>query len=379
MRFDADDRLGRGSETWQVEPGSTPDVDDVRTVPGSHGTEITPNHVVDVLCPVLTFVDVRVIPDVGAWHYLRAAAKDSHDYSLNGRRDVYDDLPFSRRCPMFLPTADTASGAPPGTPCWVDLATLDTSMACEFYGSLFNWEFHSKNDPVGGDGRYIIALRDNVQVAGLYHPSAGNPTGWSLHLRVAGAVNTVQWVEHLGGSVRLGPLEIPERGVLLHVTDPSGAPVVLWQPPSGWIFGAHLPGMFCGADLNTYDGSAADEFYSKLFGYTSEQIGGDGIDYAEWRIGYERVLYRCVMDEHSEPASPHWLVYFEVDPDVGTDALAETAHKLGGGVLVEPYDTTFGRTALLTDPGGAPFAVIDHSRPVDLGVGRAEVDDPHDD
>jgi hypothetical protein len=33
--------------------------------------------------------------------------------------------------------------------------------------------------------------------------------------------------------------------------------------------------------------------------------------------------------------------------------------------------------AILADPDGAVFAVIDHSRSVDFG--RAEVDDPYDD
>lgn len=280
---------------------------------------------------------------------------------------------------MSLGTTVTTPGSPPGTPCWVELSAPDTSVSRAFYGALFGWEFHVKSDPVGGDGRYTIAVRDGVQAAGLYQAPQGQLTGWSVHLRVTGAANTVQWVEHLGGAVRFGPVDIPERGTVLHAVDPSGAPVVFWQPPPGWVFGAHLPGMFSGADLNTHDGFAADGFYCKLFGFTNEQIGGDGIDYAEWRVGHEPVLYRCVIDDGHPAVSPHWLVYFEADPLLGTDALAETARRLGGGVAAGPYDTPFGRTALLTDPDGALFAVIDHSRPVDLGAGRAEVDDPHDD
>ncbi|EIE98015.1 VOC family protein [Saccharomonospora glauca] len=280
---------------------------------------------------------------------------------------------------MSLGAAAAMPGSPLGTPCWVELCTPDVSTAQAFYGALFGWEFHVKRDPVGSDGRYSIALRDGVQAAGLYRATRGQPTGWSIHLRVNNATATAQRVEHLGGTIRLGPAAIPERGTVLHVIDPSGAPVVFWQPPSGWLFGASLPGMFSGADLNTHDGFAADEFYCRLFGFTSEQIGDEGIDYAEWRIGHEPVLYRCVIDDGHTTVPPHWLVYFETDPTVGTDALAETALGLGGGILTEPYDTPFGRTALLTDPDGAPFAVIDHSCPVDLGVGRAEVDDPYDD
>jgi predicted enzyme related to lactoylglutathione lyase len=71
------------------------------------------------------------------------------------------------------------------------------------------------------------------------------------------------------------------------------------------------------------------------------------------------------------------MVYFEVNPARGADAAAGQAIMLGGNVLVEPYDTSFGRMAILADPDGAVFAVIDHSRSVDFG--RAEVDDPYDD
>jgi predicted enzyme related to lactoylglutathione lyase len=293
---------------------------------------------------------------------------------------------------MFLPAADAVWSSTPGTPCWIDLAVPDTTTACEFYGPLLGWDFHVKRDPVGADGRYVLALRGDVQVAGLYTAAEGDSLGWSLHLRVADAANTAEWVDHLGGSVLRGPLDVPGRGTLLHALDPSGAPVVFWETPPNWFFGTHLPGMFTGADLNTVDGAAADEFYSRLFGYSVEHIGEDGIDYAVWRIGHEIVLHRCVLDS-SQPqraaitpptartdlASPHWLVYFEADPAVGTDALTYTAIELGGGMLVEPHDTPFGRTALLLDPHGSPFAVIDHSRTVDLGAGRAEVDDPYDD
>ncbi len=71
--------------------------------------------------------------------------------------------------------------------------------------------------------------------------------------------------------------------------------------------------------------------------------------------------------------------YFAVEPARGADATAGHAMMLGGEVITDPHDTQSGRTATLADPDGALFSVIDHSRPVDLGVGRSEVDDPHGD
>lgn len=271
-------------------------------------------------------------------------------------------------------------GVPVGTPCWVELATSDESMARDFYGELFGWDFHVKRDPATANRRYTLAIHEDLQVAGLYQAAHHQPTGWGLHLAVHSTTTTAEWVEHLGGTLTLGPVEIPDRGRILHAVDPSGAPVVFWEAPQDWYFPSGRPGMFSGADLNTHDGLSADDFYRRLFGFTSQQIGRDDIDYAEWRLDREPLIYRYVMDPRAQgTVPPHWMIYFHADPARGTDAIAGHCLLLGGSVVTEPFDTPFGRTAVLADPDGSVFSIIDHSRPVDTGVGRAEVDDPYDD
>lgn len=271
------------------------------------------------------------------------------------------------------------SFVPAGIPCWIELAAVNEEAARTFYGELFGWEFLVKRDPATVTRRYTIALRYDQEVGGLYQAAQDQPVGWMLHLAVANAAATASWVEHLGGVVTLGPMDIPGRGSLVHALDPSGAPVVFWQPPADWSFATTLPGTFSGADLNTHDGVRADDFYCKLFEFTSQQIGTDGIDYVEWRLGSEPVLYRYVMPAEQAAMPPHWMIYLQVDPERGTDAVAGQALMLGGSIVTRPFDTPFGRVAVLADPGGAVFSIVDHSRPVDLGVGRAEVDDPYDD
>jgi uncharacterized protein len=49
-----------------------------------------------------------------------------------------------------------------------------------------------------------------------------------------------------------------------------------------------------------------------------------------------------------------WIPGFWV-PDA--DAAAETAVRLGGGVIAPPFDDGVGRTAVLADPAGAVFSV----------------------
>ncbi|WP_199430289.1 VOC family protein [Qaidamihabitans albus] len=281
---------------------------------------------------------------------------------------------------MAVGSPTSQSVVPAGMPCWVELAAADEPAVRAFYEGLFGWDCHVKRDPATATRRYTIASLGGYQVAGLYQAARNQPTGWTVHLAVANTASTAEWVEHLGGSVTLGPVDIPDRGSILHARDASGAPVAFWQPTETWSFGAGLPGTFSGADLNTHDGPTADNFYCRLFNLTSEQIGTDTIDYAEWRLDHQPVIYRYQMDEELRRSMPpHWMTYFGVDPARGADAVAGHALMLGGSVVTPPFDTPFGRTAVITDPDGSVFSIIDHEQAVDNGAGRAEVDDPHGD
>lgn len=281
---------------------------------------------------------------------------------------------------MSVSVRSTASVLPSGMPCWVELATIDETAALGFYRALFGWSYRDNPDPSTPTGRYRIASLGASEVGGLYRAEAGQASAWTINVAVSSTVNAAGWIEHLGGGVTLGPVGIPHRGSILRAVDPGGAPIVLWQPPRTWDFASGVPNTFAGADLNTHDGAAADDFFCRLFNYTAVQIGDQhGIDYVEWRLDHQPVLCRYVMGpEYSADTPPHWMVYFEVDPARGgTDAAAGHALMLGGEVVAEPYDSPWGRIAVLADPTGATFSIIDHSVPEDWG--RAEVDDPYDD
>jgi uncharacterized protein len=48
-------------------------------------------------------------------------------------------------------------------------------------------------------------------------------------------------------------------------------------------------------------------------------------------------------------------VYFAV---TGADATVAKAAELGGSVLAEPFDTPVGRMAVISDPQGATFSIL---------------------
>jgi hypothetical protein len=61
------------------------------------------------------------------------------------------------------------------------------------------------------------------------------------------------------------------------------------------------------------------------------------------------------MDENWGDLPPHWMQYFMVE-DV--DAAAEKADAAGGTVHVAPFDTGYGRIAVIGDPFGAIFSIM---------------------
>ncbi|MFV2120908.1 VOC family protein, partial [Streptomyces sp. Act-28] len=65
---------------------------------------------------------------------------------------------------------------------------------------------------------------------------------------------------------------------------------------------------------------------------------------------------RSVIGEAFPAEMPaHFLVYFAV---ADCDETVAAALRLGGRVTEDPFDTPYGRIALLTDDQGAAFAVL---------------------
>jgi predicted enzyme related to lactoylglutathione lyase len=114
--------------------------------------------------------------------------------------------------------------------------------------------------------------------------------------------------------------------------------------------------------VNTWDGPRADEFFAQVFGYHQEQIGdGTSVDYTTWSRGRRTMLGRLQMNaDWADPGTgAHWMLYFAVDPQTGTDAAVARVLELGGRVDFDPYDSELGRIARVADPSGAAFALID--------------------
>lgn len=246
----------------------------------------------------------------------------------------------------------------PGTPSWFDLMSPDPEKARAFYGGLFGWSF-AISPPEAGS--YSTCLKGDRRVAGIGKKPEGAPfpTCWSVYMATADAAATTAAVREKGGSVMVEPMDIFGEGTMAVYADPTGAVFGVWQP--GRQTGALVveePGSMAWCEVNTRKAPEAGAFYTSLFGLTVKKM--EGMEYWTLHHGEKAVGGILQMDEHW-PADlpPHWMAYFAVED---TDAAAAKVKELGGVVCVPPFDTPYGRVAVINDTEGAVFSIIKLAR-----------------
>ncbi len=116
-------------------------------------------------------------------------------------------------------------------------------------------------------------------------------------------------------------------------------------------------GAFSWCELMTTDVEAARAFYSRVFGWETEDMSMPGMVYTVVKVGGKGIGGIMDMPKDCPPGMrPTWGAYVTVD-DV--DATAKTASQLGGKVLVPPSDIpTVGRFCVIQDPQGAVINAI---------------------
>ncbi len=247
----------------------------------------------------------------------------------------------------------------PGTPSWVDLATPDMEETVAFYSGLFGWEV-PESENAEQTGGYRTALSGGRTVAGVMPlMQEGQPPVWSSYVNVEDADATVARVREAGGNVLAGPMDVMDLGRMAVFMDPAGAALGIWQPKS--MIGAQLvnePVSLCWNELNTRDTGAAAAFYTAVFGWKAEVGADSDVGYTTFQRA-DGSWIGGMMDMANTPMPdsipPHWLVYFAVE---NTDATIETAKELGGALAAGPIEIPFGKFAVMTDPHGSAFAVM---------------------
>lgn len=248
---------------------------------------------------------------------------------------------------------------------WVDLATTDLSAAKAFYGGLFGWD--ALDIPIDEEGNVYVMFQidgKNVAGGGQLDPATaeqGVPPNWTSYVNQEDVDAVAARITEAGGNVMMSPMDVFDSGRMAIGTDPTGAVFGVWQPKNH--IGAQLvnqPGTLVWNELQTRDTESAQKFYGHVFGWTGDV---DESGYVTVLADGRRHAGMIPMDENWEGVPPNWSVYFHVE-DV--EASAAKAQELGGKLLVPVTPAgEIGRFAVVQDPQGAVFNIIEFKGPAD--------------
>ncbi|HYW31773.1 MAG TPA: VOC family protein [Gemmatimonas sp.] len=246
-----------------------------------------------------------------------------------------------------------------GSPIWFDVMSSDPEAARKFYSALFGWTFE-----VGGPDTnfYAMGRKGGSNVAGMgpMPPGAPMPSAWNVYFGVASADETAKRVTDAGGQVMMAPMDVMEFGRMAMCADPTGAMFGLWQP--GTHTGSQLNnehGAMAWSEVNTRDIDRATSFYGNVFDLGASPMEGSPSPYNMLMQNGEPVAGAMQMTPEWGEMPPHWMPYFAVD---SIDSAVKTVADNGGTVAHGPFDTPYGRMAVIIDPQGAAVSIIQLSQ-----------------
>jgi predicted enzyme related to lactoylglutathione lyase len=248
----------------------------------------------------------------------------------------------------------------PGKFVWVDLLTPDVERAEAFYGKLFGWTFRKIG---AGNSAYTLAFLGEEPMGGIVRvpakPGERKQARWIGFISVSNVTEALRAVLIHGGKVLVSARSYPKRGDLAIVADREGAIFGVMSSSTGdgedflketgdWIWAQFL----------SREGEKAVKFYAGVSGSeTLETPRADGAK--RWLLvsqGYARASVIEIPPKRTD-VRPGWVGYVRVAEVGSTVALAQ---QLGSRVLVAPRPELFdGKVALLMDPGGAVFGVLE--------------------
>jgi predicted enzyme related to lactoylglutathione lyase len=248
-----------------------------------------------------------------------------------------------------------------GAVTWVDLSTPDVSSAVSFYRELLGWADVEESDtPMG---KYYIGKVGERQAGGLMGQGpemAGSPAMWTTFIYADDIEATVAKVERAGGTVLEKPFDIPGGAQVAVVADPTGAMFGVFAGPEiEGEFYSQDPGRVCWVELLTRDLAAEEVFYADLFGWRAETDDSGDTPYTVFKLGEEMVAGMILMPEMVPAEAPsHWAAYFTV---ADCSAAEARVAELGGQVLVPTMAIDMGKFAVLADPQGATFNIMEYA------------------
>jgi len=118
-------------------------------------------------------------------------------------------------------------------------------------------------------------------------------------------------------------------------------------------------GAFSWFELTTTDVRAAESFYTRLFGWTTEPWIGEG-SYTLIKVNGKEVGGIVTARATDSPKPCGWGIYVTV---TDVDETARKVPEFGGRVVLQPTDIPkVGRFCIIEDPQGALITAITYCR-----------------
>lgn len=115
---------------------------------------------------------------------------------------------------------------------WTELMTRDPAAARGFYEKTVGWRF--VENPMGPDLPYLVAMRGETAVAGVFDMNGpefdGMPAHWMTYIAVDDVDAACVAAQAAGGTVTRPAFDVPRVGRIAMVADSTGAVVGLMTP-----------------------------------------------------------------------------------------------------------------------------------------------------
>ncbi|NHO17901.1 VOC family protein [Acetobacter oeni] len=284
---------------------------------------------------------------------------------------------YARAADLLPPlVAPPTKALQPGKIVYAQLTIPDLKKAKAFYGELLGWTF--RDIPVSR-GHYAQAMIGTRNVAGFVEqpPPDGDTARrepvWLPFVSTDSTDTLARTARDWGGKVLFKPRNIPGLGRETIIADPQGGIFAAIRSDSGDPADSDTPavqGEWIWNALLTDIPSNAAGFYQKLFGYRieAEQDPSSPLRYVLESQDFARATVNPLPPGLPANAPARWMNFVQVD-NVG--ATAEKVPQLGGRVLVEPHlDHNNSMIAVVTDPAGAVFGIMEWHAPTDAGEAK---------
>lgn len=256
---------------------------------------------------------------------------------------------------------------------WYELMTTDQDAAEAFYRDVVGWTTADAGQP---DMRYTI-LSARAAEGDLCVGMGGIMTlpdealkngarpGWVGYIGVPDTDEAAQRIVDAGGTLHMGPDDIPNVGRFAMLADPGGAMFYLLTPTARDDAPPppepNMPGLVSWHELYAGNGQeAAFAFYSGQFGWETIEMMDMGA-MGKYRIlGTDGAAFGAMMDKPANIPGSVWGFYVNVD---GIDAAVERIKVNGGQILMGPHEVPGGSWIVqAVDPQGASFALVSPTR-----------------